>query len=533
MIINYIRFCKILGLLSLATTIGAQTLPRVTLSQQVTGTLPVSNGGIGATTLTANKVLVGNGTSTILQPTNLHWDNTNSRLGIGTTTPTEKLDVDGNLKGLSFISYADSSDHVGSGSFQAMDFNLEPPQASTGNLLARFRVFTNFASSRALVAFQKFRGSLALPEGVLNNDVIGAIGFAPANAYGNAGTATALVEAYADADATLTEAAARLSFVTGSTLANRTERLTIKSDGKIGIGTSAPLSKFHIAQETSTLNPLARIGVHTVQPFAVDNIVYGSNGFFNNDSSSIVSIETGRVAWFQQFCGSSIFRGSIDTILTTQKVTNQVTQAAFTPFGLHIIPLGNSINDNPNLSAEQVAQYNYYKKNLLTVKDSLFVIDSIGKVGVGKSTPGSQLHIKSANANDALLVEDDSGACEAQPTSTGLTWSCSSDQRLKTDIQIPSAVLNYVKNIPLKDYTVIKTAERVMGPIAQELLETYPELVTTGEDGYYRVSSLGSWTLVKAIQEQQAIIETQEQKITDLETTIQALITRIINLENK
>ena len=111
--------------------------------------------------------------------------------------------------------------------------------------------------------------------------------------------------------------------------------------------------------------------------------------------------------------------------------------------------------------------------------------------------------------------------------------ACSSDQRLKTDIQIPTAVLNYVKNIPLKDYTVIKTAERVMGPIAQELLETYPELVSTGADGYYRVSSLGSWTLVKAIQEQQAIIETQEQKITDLETTIQALITRIINLENK
>ena len=40
-------------------------------------------------------------------------------------------------------------------------------------------------------------------------------------------------------------------------------------------------------------------------------------------------------------------------------------------------------------------------------------------------------------------------------------------------------------------------------------------------------------TTVKAIQEQQAIIETQQQTITDLETTIQALITRIENLENK
>ena len=134
---------------------------------------------------------------------------------------------------------------------------------------------------------------------------------------------------------------------------------------------------------------------------------------------------------------------------------------------------------------------------------------------------------------DTLLVEDNSGACEAQPTTTGLTWSCSSDQRLKTDIQIPAAVLNYVRNIPLKDYTVIKTAERVMGPIAQELLETYPELVTTGEDGYYRVSSLGSWTLVKAIQEQQVIIESQKTEIETLKTQYNDLLQRIINLENK
>jgi hypothetical protein len=56
------------------------------------GFLPVANGGTGQTTLTANKVLVGSGTSGVLTPTNLHWDNTNSRLGIG-QTPLYTLDV--------------------------------------------------------------------------------------------------------------------------------------------------------------------------------------------------------------------------------------------------------------------------------------------------------------------------------------------------------------------------------------------------------------------------------------------------------
>ena len=65
---------------------------------KVTGTLPVANGGTNTNTLTANKVMVGNGTSGVLSPTNLHWDNTNSRLGIGTAAPVDKFDVVGGFK---------------------------------------------------------------------------------------------------------------------------------------------------------------------------------------------------------------------------------------------------------------------------------------------------------------------------------------------------------------------------------------------------------------------------------------------------
>jgi len=45
-------------------TLGG-TLSGVNLTSQVTGTLPVANGGTGATTLTANNVLLGNGTSAL------------------------------------------------------------------------------------------------------------------------------------------------------------------------------------------------------------------------------------------------------------------------------------------------------------------------------------------------------------------------------------------------------------------------------------------------------------------------------------
>ena len=45
-------------------TLGG-TLSGVDLSSQITGTLPVANGGTGATALTANNVVLGNGTSAV------------------------------------------------------------------------------------------------------------------------------------------------------------------------------------------------------------------------------------------------------------------------------------------------------------------------------------------------------------------------------------------------------------------------------------------------------------------------------------
>ena len=47
----------------LTTDGSAASWDAVDVSSEITGTLPVANGGTGATTLTANNVLLGNGTS--------------------------------------------------------------------------------------------------------------------------------------------------------------------------------------------------------------------------------------------------------------------------------------------------------------------------------------------------------------------------------------------------------------------------------------------------------------------------------------
>jgi hypothetical protein len=71
-------------------------LNQLNASNISSGTLAVSRGGTGKNTLASNQILIGNGTDPLIQTSHLNWDNTNNRLGLGTTTPTAKLDISNN-----------------------------------------------------------------------------------------------------------------------------------------------------------------------------------------------------------------------------------------------------------------------------------------------------------------------------------------------------------------------------------------------------------------------------------------------------
>lgn len=81
-------------------TLGG-TLSNVSLTTQVTGTLPVANGGTGTATAFTTGSVVFAGASGVYSQSNANffWDNTNARLGLGTTGPSQRLHVRQDLNG--------------------------------------------------------------------------------------------------------------------------------------------------------------------------------------------------------------------------------------------------------------------------------------------------------------------------------------------------------------------------------------------------------------------------------------------------
>ena len=75
---------------------GVLTVPswgKIGLTTHVTGTLPLGNGGTGSTSFTAGSIIFSNGTILTQDNSNLFWDDTNNRLGIGLVTPAVSLHI--------------------------------------------------------------------------------------------------------------------------------------------------------------------------------------------------------------------------------------------------------------------------------------------------------------------------------------------------------------------------------------------------------------------------------------------------------
>lgn len=163
------------------------------------------------------------------------------RIGIGTSSPVNILTVKG-------AGSTPAASWANTGAPLFVGFG----ETTVGN--ADFILGMGSAASNARPVFigRKSRGTLAAPAAVNNNDFL--MSFLASGYDGSSFQNPAAIDFYVDGTASAGNVPGRISFVTGTNSTNRSERLIIKSNGNVGIGTALPTNKFEVSGGNALIN---------------------------------------------------------------------------------------------------------------------------------------------------------------------------------------------------------------------------------------------------------------------------------------
>ena len=189
-----------------------------------------------------------------------------------------------------------------------------------------------------------------------------------------------------------------------------------------------------------------------------------------------------------------------------------------------------------------------------------------GNVGINTATPAFPLEIRQVNGKGLAIVEPSNfnswdismgggngylylsfnGAGRGVFNSFNGHYTEFSDRRLKIDIDALSPLLDKIMRLTPVKYKMKSgnpSQQNSIGFIAQDVKELFPELVTVINDtasGYKEISDLHTLNYsgfgvlaIKAIQEQQAIIDELKLLVTTQQQAYENLLTRLQVLESK
>jgi hypothetical protein len=179
----------------------------------------------------------------------------------------------------------------------------------------------------------------------------------------------------------------------------------------------------------------------------------------------------------------------------------------------------NSSNSSHSIYIGRNAGQNQTVNNTGDINDYNILIGNVTSAGgnnnsiaIGEAatnTASNQLMIGSTTRSiEEMVITGAAQTCTIRPDTAGI--NCTSDERLKTNISDLSPTLDLLKNIRTVNYNWSSNpnANPQIGFLAQNLKESFPTLVSTAPNGYYQVNYAGmAPILVNSIKELNLKIE--------------------------
>ena len=451
-----------------------------------------------------------------------------ANVGIGTSTPAAKLDVQGasgtTLKivdGNQAAGKILTSDASGNASWQtaASGWSLNGNAGTTAG--------TNFIGTTddKDVVFKRNNVQAGLLNNALKNTSWGVSALNPTTTgiYNNANGYKALQNNTTGETNTANGAEALLHNTTGSrNTATGFDALynnTLGNDNTSN-GSGALTNNYTAGRNTAIgSNALASQSYDNGGAWISDNVAIGYNVLSNNQPTSTsngiqntaignLALQTNTIGYYNVAAG---YRALYANTTGYQNTANGYQALQTNTTGYNNTALGY----NANVSTAALTNATAIGANASVGASNSLVLGSGANVGIGTSTP-------------AYLLTLGGGAwCD------GTTWTDASDSRLKRDIQ-PMAKYGLAQVMQLKPVTYFyksdKTNHPEVGFIAQDVQKIIPEVVSGKEGDLAKGETLGlSYgnlvpVLTKAIQEQQATIEAQQKQIDELKTIVNQLM---------
>ena len=358
------------------------------------GTLNVANGGTGLSTLTAGYIPFGADTSAFGSSANLFWNNTNNRLGIGTTSPSNTLDVQstnasGQLKITKLSGGADNFCRLNLHNSTAAYFQLAANPSVT-DASSTLNIFTSGAGSNIMTLLGN--GNVGI--GASPTEKLTVIGNVRGEiVYGNRANAAAVTAGGLGVgiDGTVQAQIVSPSSSAMAIYTGGTERMRIDSSGKVLVNTTTARANFF----NSTFSPIVQVegtsfdtsslsAIRNTDTTAAPNIVLAKSRGTTVGSNTIVQSGDG--------VGVLSFQGNDGTeFVEAARITGLIDG---TP-GANDMPGALSFSTTADGAASVTERMR---------------IDSSGNVGIGTTSPSGKLDITQATNGNVFVVNAPGGS---------------------------------------------------------------------------------------------------------------------------